>query len=450
MTFDIAVGMSGDQLNATAAAVYTAVYPAVFTGTYHAKYLGTEFSIAVDVQAPPQFSLGASQPPEAVAAALTARLAADPRAADSPSGPPGGDGPESDTASSAAGGLASDASAEEIIAAVAATFPTFEIILPTVGLTFSNGTKVQLTLALTAQCYLENGPNTISFVPYAVTAAKQQDPVTDYLVQHAVLPNVLTMLTQLLSGVTIPPIQVSGIALSQPSVGIAGDYVIAAANLAASGTPPPPDGSFAWPGTPFFALLGPNVIQQLGVIAAASATNNFSNSGSGGDFWGGYEWGYGLSLTSPSATIQGNGIGFAFTLRGTVSAGFHVIGVPIDLGFDAYAEPNPSASAAFSVEGDQLVLTAQSVAAFTIFCLPNSVPGWVLGWLVTAVVNAVTVTLTPLVTVFLRDIRLASYQVPTYTVSVAGKSLQLTPTNLTVGNVAGTIGLTGSATITPG
>jgi hypothetical protein len=437
MSFDIAVGMSGSQLNSTAAALYADVYPAVFTGTYHAQYGGIDFTVAVDVRAAPQFNLGGTQPAEAVAAALAERIAADPNAAAGPRGPDGA-------------GLAGEADAAEIIAAVAATYPTFEIILPTVALTLSNGTTTKLTLALTAQCYLENGPNTISFVPYAVTASQQQDPVTNYLVQHVVLPNVLTMLTQLLSGVTIPPIQVSGIPLSQPSVGIAGDYVIAAANLVASGTPPPPDGSFPWPGTPFFALLGPNLIQQLGVIAAASASNNFSDSGSGGDFWGGYEWGYGLSLTSPSATIQGNGIGFTFTLRGTVSAGFHVIGVPIDLGFDAYAEPNPTATAVFSVEGDQLVLTAQSVAAFTIFCIPNSVPGWVLGWLVTAVVNAVTVTLTPLVTTFLRDIRLASYQVPTYTVSVAGKNLRLVPTNLSVANVAGTIGLTGSATITPG
>jgi hypothetical protein len=425
MSFDIAVGMSGGQLNAAAAAVYADVYPAVFTGSYPAQYMGTTFTVGIDVRAAPQFNLGASQPVEAVASALAARLADDPRAAAPPS-------------------------AQEIIAAVAATYPTFEIILPTVGLTLSNGTPVKLTLALTAQCYLENGPSTISFVPYAVSAAQQQDPVTNYLVQHVVLPNVLTMLTQLLSGVTIPPIQVSGIQLSQPSVGIAGDYVIAAANLASSGTPPPPDGSFPWPGTPFFALLGPGLVQQLGVIAAASASNKFSDSGSGGDFWGGYEWGYGLSLTSPSATIQGDGIRFAFTLRGTVSAGFHVIGVPIDLGFDAYATPDPAASAAFSVEGDQLVLTAQSVAPFSIFVIPNSVPTWVLGWLVTAVVNAVTVTLTPLVTAFLRNIRLDSYAIPTYTVSVAGKSLRLVPTNLSVGNVAGTIGLTGSATITPG
>jgi hypothetical protein len=433
MSFDIAVGMSGAQLNAAAAALYADVYPALFTGTYEAQYHYTDFCVAVDVQAAPQFNLSAAQPVEAVASALAARLASEPHGADGV--------PE---------GLAGETSAQQIIATVAATYPTFEIILPAVALTLSNGTSVKLTLALTAQCYLDNGPDTISFVPYAVTAAQQQDPVTDYLVQHVVLPNVLTMLTRLMSGVTIPPIQVTGIPLSQPSVGIAGDYVIAAANKVASGTPPPPDESFPWPDTPFFALLGPNLVRQLGVIAAAAATNRFSDSGSGGDFWGGYEWGYGLSLTSPSATIAGDGIRFAFALRGTVSAGFHVTWISIDLGFDAYAQPDPSANAVFSVQDDQLVLTAQSVDPFTIFVVPNSVPTWVLGWLVAAVINGVTVTLTPLVTAFLRDIRLDSYEIPVYSISVAGKSLRLVPTDLSVRNVAGTIGLTGTATITPG
>lgn len=433
MSFDIAVGMSGDQLNVTSAAVYQAVYPALFTGTYQAEYGGLKFTVGVDVQAAPHFDLGASQPAHAVARALTERIEAMPEAKTGPEGGEAGEG---------------RASREEIIAAIAETYPSFEILLPTVALTFSNGVTSHLTLSLTAYCYLENGPTTISFVPYQVTAPQQQDPVNNYLVQHVVVPNIKAMLTQVLSGVTIPPIVVADIPLTSPSVGIAGNYVIAAANMASSGTPPPPDGSFPWPQTPFFALLGPNLIQQLSVIAASSATNRFSDSGSGGDFWGGYHWDYGLSLTSPSATIQGNGVTFAFTLRGTVSAGVHVTVLSIDLGFDAFAAPNPSADAAFFVDGDQLVLVARSVAPFTIFVIPNSVPTWVLGWLITAIINGVTLTLTPLITRFLRDIRLDSYAVPTYSVSLAGKHLTLTPTNLTVSNAGGMIALIGDATVT--
>jgi len=428
MGFDVAVGMSGGQLNDASAAVYQALYPKVFTGKYQAEYSGMNFTIDVDVQAAPRFELSVPQPVADVARALSERFAAEPAA---PAEPAEGD-------------------RDEIIAAVAQAFPSFAMTLPQVALTISNGLTSKLTLDLTAQCYVENGPTTISFVPYSVTAPDQPNPVTDYLVKHVVLPAVQAMLTKLFAGVTIPPIQVQGIPLSSPSVGIARDHVIAAVNLAAYGTPPPPDPAFPWPDSRFFALLGPNVIQQLAVIAAASSTNRFSDGGSGGDWWAGYRWNYGLSLTNPRASIQGGGVRFDFTLRGTVSAGVHVTVLSIDLGFDAFAEPDPSANASFSVSGSQLILTAQSVAPFTIFVIPNSVPTWVLGWLITAIINGVTVTLTPLISTFLKNIRLASYDVPTYTVDVEGTRLKLTPVNLAVGSVAGTIALTGSATIGPG
>lgn len=428
MNSDIAVGMSGNQLNQTAAAVYKALYPNVFTGSHQADYQGLTFTVGIDVQQPPSFDLSVKQPAHEIARALSERAGERAEANDEPA----------------------EGSRDEIIAAVAASYPSFAMQLPAVALTLTNGTTTKLTLALTAQCYLENGPATISFVPYSVTAPDQTDPVTNYLVKHVVLPAIKDMLTQLLSGVTIPPIQVSGVPLTAPSVGIVNGYVIAAANMSGSSTPQPPDGSVPWPSTPFFALLGPGIIQKLGVIAASSSTNKFSDSGSGGNWWGGYEWDYGLSLTSPQASIQGGGVKFTFTLKGTVSAGVHVTGVSIDLGFDAHAAPDPSANAGFSVQGDQLVLTASSIDPFTIYVLPNSVPTWVLGWLITAIINGVTLTLTPLVTAFLKDIKLASYDVPTYSIAIDNTKLTLKPTNLSVGNFAGTIALTGGATITPG
>jgi hypothetical protein len=435
MSFDIAVGMSGDQLNAALAAVYDEVYPDLFTGSYQVEYAGLMFTVGIDVKEPPKFDLRPIAPAPALARELTARIEAEPGAEAEPQGGPAGErGPGKD----------------EIIAAVAEAYPSFTVVLPASALTFSNGVTSTLTLTLTAYCYLENGPGPISFVPYSVTAPEQLDPVNNYFVQDIVLPHIKTMLTQVLAGVTIPPIEVANVPLSPPSIGIADDYVIAAANLASSGTPPPPDGSFPWPSTPFFALLGPNLIQQLGVLAASSATNNFSDSGGGGDYWGGYDWEYGLSLTDPSPTIQDNDVEFAFTLRGTVSAGVHVAILSIDLGFNAYAEPDPRANISLSIDADQLVLVAQSVAPFTIFVTPNTVPTWVFGWLITAIVNCVTVSLTPLITEFLKNIRLDSYAIPTYSVSVAGKNLRLTPVNLSVGNAGGMIGVAGNVTITSG
>jgi hypothetical protein len=305
----------------------------------------------------------------------------------------------------------------------------------------------KLTIALTARCQVLSQAGKVSFVPQDVTAAPLSDPVTNYLVQHVVLPAVKNMLTQLLSGVSIPPIQVANIPLSAPAVGVTNGYVIATVSLASGPAPSPPDGSFPWPGTPFFALLGPALIQQLAVEATQSATNRFSAGGSGGSGWAGYSWSYGLSLTNPRSSIQGSGAQLQFTLSGGVSAGFTLMWVPISLAFNAYAAPDPTANASITIAGNQLVMTATSVNPFTIYVLPGSVPTWIFGWLVTAVINAVVLSLTPLVTTFLKNIQLDSYQVPTYSVTVDGTTLTLTPVNLTISSAGGMIALTGNAAI---
>jgi hypothetical protein len=62
MSFDVAVGMSGAQLNTAAAAVYHALYPKVFTGSRQAEYQGVTFTIGIDVKAPPQFDLSTATP----------------------------------------------------------------------------------------------------------------------------------------------------------------------------------------------------------------------------------------------------------------------------------------------------------------------------------------------------------------------------------------------------
>ncbi|HET7505706.1 MAG TPA: hypothetical protein VFK02_32020 [Kofleriaceae bacterium] len=429
MTFDVAVGVTGAQLNVASQALYQALYPRVFTGSQQVTYQGLSFTVEFDVQAAPQFDLSgaATTKPADTAALLGAELAAQ--------RPSVGEPPED---------------VHALLAAVAPALPTFSVQLPGVAMKLSSGTTTSLTLPLTVQCGIANSGSTISFLPYAVTAPQQSDPVTNYLVQSIVLPAVKGMMQQLLAGITIPPISVPGVALSAPSLGIVQGAVIAAVNLASSGTPPPPDGSITWPTTPFFTLLGPRVIQQLVVNAMASTTNRFSDSGSGGDFWGGYRWSYGLSLTSPQTSIQGTSIAMSFTLQGGVSAGVHVTWLSVDLGFDAYARPNPSLVAGASIRGGQLVLTTQSVAPFTIFVVPNSVPSWVLGWIIAAIINAVVTSLTPLVTVFLKDIDIESFSIPTYSVAVGDTRLTLTPSDLSIQNVAEMLALTGTATISQG
>lgn len=390
MSFDVAVGMSGAELNSAAAAVYHALYPRVFQGSHQAEFQGVTFTVGIDVTAPPAFDIST------------------------------------------------------------ATDQAFTLCLPSVDLTLSNSVTTRLHIAITAQCAVRSKDGQTSFVPTDVTASPQKDPVQDYLVKHVVVPAIADMLTTLLGGVRIPPIQVAGVPLSAPSVGVVNGYVIAAVNLAAAGSPPPPDRSFPWPSTPFFALLGQGIVQQLAVIAAASASNRFSGSDSGGTHWAGYSWSYSLSLTNPRAGLQGAGIQLQFTLQGGVAAGVEIVYVPISLGFDAHAAPDPAATAVLTAQGSELVLTVASVAPFTIYVIPGTVPTWIFGWLITAIINGVTLSLGPLVSAFLKNIRLQSFTIPSYSVTVDGTTLTLTPVNLTTTSAGGMIALTGSATVIPG
>lgn len=422
MGFDVAVGMSGDQLTAASQAVYTKLYPNVFTGTQTQSYQGISYTVKWDVQQAPVFILSIPGDREALIDALRVP----------PEGTPPNAAPE---LAEAARGLA-------------AQTPSFTLSLPAVAITLSNGVTTTLTLPFVASCSINVSGNAISFTPYAVATQQQSDPVQNYLVQNIVVPAVSSLLTSVLSGITIPPIEIAGTPLSTPAVAVAGNAFVAVANLAQSGTPPPPDSSFPWPSAPFFALLGPNVVQALTANLMQSATNRFSDGGSGGDWWAGYYWKYGLSLVNPATAIQGTSIVMSFSLGGGIGAGVNVLGADIGLGFNASAAPNPSLTAGTAIQNDSLVISTQSVNAFAIIVTPSGgIPGWVLGWLVAAIITGVVSSVTPLITRFLGGINLTSYALPSYGISVAGVSLSFTPSNPQLGNVAGYLAITGTISV---
>jgi hypothetical protein len=393
MAFDLAVGMSGDQMNAAAATVYQTLRGKnqVFTGSLPGNYQGEPYTIDYDVQAPPAFDLGTATP------------------------------------------------------------QAFALTLPKVALTLTHKeTKAQLTLAFTVACQVLNQAGKVSFVPQSVSTPEQPDPVNDWLVQHVVVPAIKTMMTTLLAGVQIPSIQVAGINLTPASVGIVRGYVIAAVNVAkdGAGPPPPPDSSFAWPATPFFALLGNGLVQQLAAIAASSSANQFSGHPSSGDHWAGHELDYSFTLANPRAQIQGTGLKFQFGMSGSIDAIIWFIQIRTDYAFNGTASPDPGVSTDITVENNQLVVKAKTVDDFTMQVTPANAGAWLLV-IFMPLISIMVLAIPAMVKSFMQGLQLGSYQIPTYSLVVGSTTLTLTPTDLSVSNVGGMIALTGSAQVTP-
>src|SRR4051812_25105078 len=81
MPADIAVGVDVATMNATAAAIYTRLYPNVFKGSQQVTKDGLEFDVAWDVHAAPTVALG---PPPGGEQILADHLAEEYTAANGP------------------------------------------------------------------------------------------------------------------------------------------------------------------------------------------------------------------------------------------------------------------------------------------------------------------------------------------------------------------------------
>lgn len=387
--FDLAVGISGAELNAASQTVYNALYPNLFTGSTTASYQGASYTVTWNVQAAPQFDLAP--------------------------------GPTS-----------------------------FSVTFSTVAMTFQTGTgpATPLTLGFTADCSVNITGDTLTFSVSQVTAPTQSNPVDNYLVQNVVVPAIQALAQQLLSAITIPALQVDGVSLTSPAAGLVGGSLIATANVTTSGPPAPPDDTTPWPSSSFFALLGPNLVQALAGVALSSSANQFSGSGSGGDSWAGYNWSYSAAFADPQTSIQGSSVAMSFDVTGSVSGGVTIVYIPLDIGFDLSVSPNPSIVCGIEVQGSQAALVVQSVSSFTVSVTPTgSLPSWVLGWLIAAIVDIVIDSLAPSLTGFLDGLQIDSFSIPTFSLSAEGTQFTLTPTSLTAGNTAGYLALTGDISI---
>lgn len=413
--FDIAISLTESELNQVTKSVYEAVYPDIFRGHDTIKHEGLTISVDWKVETPPTFDLSGSQ---AVASRVVGHLAD--RAAEQ-------------------SGEAKDAA--DLRAAAEAHVAAFEMVFPRI--TFSTDKNDDETFSLEnvqADCRAEQAGDTVSFIVEKVTAEHAKGP-SGYIVENVILPAMKNILNNLFSGLKIPPPQLAHAELSSLSLGVEDGHLVAAANLAGKGPPPPPN-SGAWTAAPFTVLVSQDALQAAG----GDMGKHKSDSGGGGKKpWGAYHWSYGYRLDHPHIDIAGKDLHVTFDLQGGIDAGVEVMFVKIGLGYMAKVVPKAQALCTIEPRGTDLHIVTQSVTPFEVVVKPTGhVPSKVAGWMLEGIAQGIAASLSPMISTFLGGIDVASISVPTYEESIAGHAITMTPSDLSVSSTLGDIALSGS------
>lgn len=419
-TFDAAIALSQDQLNQASTYIYQKVFPHLFSGSKNVNELGIEY-VEWIISAAPQFDLS-------TAASQSASQA---------------------IASSAweqHGAKAEGVTQSDMHDLVSSNMSTFVIDFPNVGVNLHPTTGEPVVYELSnvkASCYVQVSGSAISFQIGTVTCDPLSDSTDQFFVNLIILPAVQAALQSMLSGISIPPFSFAGIELSTPAIAIESGYIVAAVNIASKGTPESiPEGS--WTSSGFSLLMSQDILQA----AAGAQGKTFSDSGDGGSHAGGYDWSYSLSLVEPQVAINGTDVNIKFSLAGSISATAYVLWIPIGVGFDAKALPDPTAVCTLTPSGGQVEVTTKSVSPFTVLVTPSgSIPSQIAGWMVEGIVAAIVASLSPLISQFLGGITFTSISIPTFSESIEGITVKLTPTDLSVVNVNGSLGFGGSLQI---
>lgn len=418
MAYDVAVSLSQGELNLGSAAVWGKLHPLgkVFTGSGTVDRNGIRIAVSYDATQPPVFDLA----PPAQRAALFA-------------------GATLDSAEDA------DADAQALIAYAASIAPVFSVRFPAFRFSFNDGTDppTPLTTDITVACAVTATNGTVAFQALSATAPKQPTVGAQFIVDNFVLPAVLSAARSLFKGLAIPPLSVPGVSLTAPVITIAHQRLFVAALLAGRGVPSIPAGGLDGPDAPFVMYLTQNAMQAA-ASHALGESGQFNRSDEKGDSAFNAHYHFSFRLVDPRVTLRGTQLDVSFSLTGSIGAGVTVFFVDIGLGYDAQAVPDPGATCSIVPTSDGLHIVETSLKPFTLVVIPSgSIPTKVLSWMTEFIVEGIVGSLTPLITVFLKGIDFTTLQVPSFTESIDGVAITMTPVNLKVGSAAGAIALSG-------
>lgn len=424
--FDVAISLTQDELNRATKKIYDTV-PDVFKGKQTIDQGGQDVTVTWTITESPQFDLSASSAARALDAVVAA-LASDFEKS-------------AQAMQSAMFDEGRTVTSEDVAAQARKVVPAFRLTIPSVKFETDDGLSTTVD-GIDASCRVQQKGQTLSFDVVKLTAPNVKGP-SKYFVDHVILPAMKKTLGNLFSGLHIPPPKLKGATLSSLAVSIHGGHLTAAANLKHKGTPAAPSSGF-WTDSALSVLLSRDALEA----AASTQSASKSDKDSGGNKWGGWQWSYDMTVGKPSIAISGTDVSATFSLNGSVDAGAWVVHVWIGVDYAAVAKPNPHAVLKLVPDGTNIKLVTKSVSPFTVLAYPTGGVGAIAGWMLEAIAASIIASLSPFISLFLKNIDFSSVEVPTYSEEIGGTSFTMTPTDLSVSNVSGYIALGGSLNVT--
>ncbi|MCY4045403.1 MAG: hypothetical protein OXE99_10005 [Cellvibrionales bacterium] len=122
--------------------------------------------------------------------------------------------------------------------------------------------NLDTTIPVKAICAASVNGNALSIEAKAVIVNLSNATAMDkFVISKVLIPGLLKMLNQTLSGLKIPELNFAGISLTAPVVEMKSGYLLAAFNLVKDGTPSV--GDVAIPSDAFFALMSQELVQNV-------------------------------------------------------------------------------------------------------------------------------------------------------------------------------------------
>ena len=425
--FDMAIGLDATAMNQACAAVYKQMYPKLFTGSEKVTFGGGEITLSYDVKTAPTFVLS---PPENVSTLIQSHLK------------------EANIADTRTWTLKERQEAIE----TAVEGNIFQILMNDFDLTIDTGEGPPATdkLEVTVVTQASSTGGKLSLIPLKATA-KTSNPADQALVNKFMVPKALEIMTTLLNGISLPPLEAPGIALTPPNLFVQNERLIAVANRQGGPIPPIPTG-VTWPTESFFAVLSP----ELRTILAANASGQIhwsgSYSGSSGTNLGGVSYSASASITKASVIAEPNNpTGFVADAQvsGNVSAEVKVLCIPTGVSYALSTNPHPiGAEISASISGKTVVATVRNVSSVTIILTPSgNVAEKILSAITWPITQAVVAAFSPAILGAIRGVSFPILTVSDFPYSTEGVNLIIGPSNLSLKNWNNYLAVVGRITI---
>jgi hypothetical protein len=421
--FDLMAGIDEATLNAGVATVYQQLQSTMFQGGLDIPELN--LTVSFDVQQAPAFNLSGTTVAERIRAGMSKV-----------------------SQSGAYPGLAEHL--EETVAAAAGQ--SFELDFAAVQMTLTGGSyNVTQVFAMSVICQAStNSSGQITFEALSATATASTDDTSLWILNQRFLPLSLKYINSHLQNLAVPPIALSGIALSAPVLTVSSGYFIAVMNLAASGVPSVPTGFTCPAGAGCFAYMSQALLQASANAATQSFSYTYPKSGSFGVSDFNVNYSFTLNITDLSATVTGpQSMNFGTTAGGNAQASVRVF-VDIGFNFNLYGKPNPSGNIGISINGTNVHATVTRLNAFDILLAPSGNPvQWLLSLILTPLTNAISAIVSPIVSSQLNGFGFDIWTISTISVPLSGETFVITPSNLvsTVAPDGSYLQVTGDATV---